>query len=93
VSSYLLLLVAIFLVAFDFQNLLSWWGGRTIKPGRQTSQDFTIVVPVFGHPRYFDRERLLRYRHRVLIAMEISPPMMAAFADELEADAWNVQRL
>jgi cellulose synthase/poly-beta-1,6-N-acetylglucosamine synthase-like glycosyltransferase len=93
VSSSLLLVVAIFLVAFDFQNLLSWWGGRTIKPGRQTSQDFTIVVPVFGHPRYFDRERLLRYRHRVLIAMEISAPMMAAFADELEADGWNVQRL
>jgi cellulose synthase/poly-beta-1,6-N-acetylglucosamine synthase-like glycosyltransferase len=93
VSSSLLLVVAIFLVAFDFQNLLSWWGGRTIKPGRQTSQDFTIVVPVFGHPRYFDGERLLRHRHRVLIAMEISAPMMAAYADELEADGWNVQRL
>ena len=92
-SSSLLLVVAIFLVAFDFQNLLSWWGGRTIKPGRQTSQDFTIVVPVFGHPRYFDGERLLRHRRRVLIAMEISPPMMAAFADELAADGWNVQRL
>jgi Glycosyl transferase family group 2 len=93
VPSFLILVVAIFLVAFDFQNLLSWWGGRTIKPGRQTSQDFTIVVPVFGHPRYFERERLLRYRHRVLIAMEISAPMMAAFADDLEADGWNVQRL
>ena len=92
-SSALLLVVALFLVAFDFQNLLSWWGGRTIQPGRQTSQDFTIVVPVFGHPRYFDGERLLRYRHRVLIAMEISAPLMAAFADELEADGWNVQRL
>jgi hypothetical protein len=93
VSSAFLLVVAIFLVAFDFQNLLSWWGGRTIKPGRQTSQDFTIVVPVFGHPRYFDGERLLRYRHRVLIAMEISAPLMAGLADELEADGWHVQRL
>jgi cellulose synthase/poly-beta-1,6-N-acetylglucosamine synthase-like glycosyltransferase len=93
VSSSLLLVVAIFLVAFDFQNLLSWWGGRTIKPGRQTSQDFTIVVPVFGHPRYFEPERLVRYRHRVLVAMEISAPMMAAFADELEVDGWNVARL
>ena len=92
-SSSLLLVVAIFLVAFDFQNLLSWWGGRTIKPGRQTSQDFTIVVPVFGHPRYFEPERLVRYRHRVLVAMEISAPMMAAFADELEVDGWNVARL
>jgi hypothetical protein len=93
VSWYLPLAAGIFLVAFDFQNLLSWWGGRTIKPGRQESRDFTIVVPVFGHPRYFDGERLARYRHEVLIAMEVSPPMMAAFADELEADGWNVERL
>ena len=92
-SSYLPLVAGIFLVAFDFQNLLSWWGGRTIKPGRQASQDFTIVVPVFGHPRYFDGERLRRYRPKVLVAMEISPPMMAVFADELEAEGWNVVRL
>ena len=92
-SSYLPLAAGIFLVAFDFQNLLSWWGGRTIKPGRETSQDFTIVVPVFGHPRYFEGERLRRYRHKVLIAMEISAPTMAEFADELEADGWHVERL
>jgi hypothetical protein len=93
VSSYLPLAAGIFLVAFDFQNLLSWWGGRTIKPGREASQDFTIVVPVFGHPRYFDGERLRRYRPKVLIAMEISAPTMAEFADELEADGWHVERL
>jgi hypothetical protein len=93
VSSYLPLAAGIFLVAFDFQNLLSWWGGRTIKPGRETSQDFTIVVPVFGHPRYFEGERLRRYRHKVLIATEISAPTMAEFADELEADGWHVERL
>jgi hypothetical protein len=93
VSSYLPLAAGIFLVAFDFQNLLSWWGGRTIKPGRETSQDFTIVVPVFGHPRYFEGERLRRYRHKVLIAMDISAPTMAEFADELEADGWHVERL
>lgn len=92
-SSLLLLAAGIFLVAFDFQNLLSWRGGRTIKPGRETSQDFTIVVPVFGHPRYFDGEPLLRYRRNVLVALEISAPMMAEFADELEADGWNVERL
>jgi cellulose synthase/poly-beta-1,6-N-acetylglucosamine synthase-like glycosyltransferase len=93
VSSYLLLAFALFLVAFDFQNLLSWGGGRTIKPGSEKSLDFTIVVPVFGDPRYFDGERLLRYRHKVLVAMEISPPSMAEFADELEAEGWNVERL
>jgi cellulose synthase/poly-beta-1,6-N-acetylglucosamine synthase-like glycosyltransferase len=29
----------------------------------------------------------------VLVAMEISAPLMAEFADELEADRWNVERL
>ena len=92
-SSYLLLAFATFLVAFDFQNLRSWSGGQTIKPGREKSQDFTIVVPVFGHPRYFEAERLLQYRHKVLVAMEISSPSMAAFADELDAHGWTVERL
>ena len=92
-SSLLLLAAGIFLVAFDFQNLLSWRGGRTIKPGRARSHDFTIVVPVFGHPRYFDGERLVRYRANVLVALEISAPMMAEFADELETDGWKVARL
>jgi cellulose synthase/poly-beta-1,6-N-acetylglucosamine synthase-like glycosyltransferase len=93
VSPYLTLALAIFLIAFDFQNLLSWRGARTIKPDREKSQDFTIVVPVFGHPRYFDGARLLRYRHRVLVALEVSAPSMAEFADELEADGWSVARV
>ena len=92
-SSYLPLAFAVLLVAFDFQNLRSWSGGKTIKPGRAKSHDFTIMVPVFGHPRYFEAERLLRYRHRVLVAIEVTPPLMAAFADELEAHGWAVERL
>ena len=92
-SPYLPVAFAIFLVAFEFQNLLSWRGGRTIKPGRETSQDYTIVVPVFGHPRYFEPDRLRAYRHRVLVAMEISAPLMADYADALEADGWSVARL
>jgi hypothetical protein len=92
-TAYLVLALSIFLVAFEFQNLLSWRGGRTIRPGAEKSQDFTIVVPVFGHPRYFDPERLVRYRHKVLVAMEISAPLMADYADQLEAGGWRVARL
>ena len=33
--SQVMLILAIGLVAFDFQNLLSWWGGRTITPGAE----------------------------------------------------------
>ena len=91
--SCLALGVAIFLAAFEFQNLLSWWGGRTIEPGRERSQDFTIIVPVFGHPRYFEEERVQRYRDRVLVAIETSAPGMAELGEELRAKGWNVERL
>jgi hypothetical protein len=91
--SFLLVALGLFLVAFDFQNLLSWWGGRVLKPGDQKSRDFTIVVPLFGHPRYFEPERLLRYRQHVLVAMEVSPPIMAEYADRLESEGWKIERL
>jgi cellulose synthase/poly-beta-1,6-N-acetylglucosamine synthase-like glycosyltransferase len=92
--SHLALILAIFLVAFDFQNLLSWWRGRTITPGRETTTDFTIIVPLFGHPRYFDgRGALIRYQRQVLVATEVSTPLMADFADQLEREGWRVTRL
>ncbi|MGI9112957.1 MAG: glycosyltransferase [Gaiellaceae bacterium] len=92
--SHIALILAIFLVAFEFQNLLSWWGGRTIGPGDGSSADYTIVVPLFGHPRYFDRRaELLRYQQNVLVALEVSAPVMIAFADQLEAEGWRVSRL
>jgi cellulose synthase/poly-beta-1,6-N-acetylglucosamine synthase-like glycosyltransferase len=89
-----MLVVAAVLVAFDFQNLLSWWGGRTITPGDARTSDFTVVVPLFGHPRYFDRRgELLRYQANVLVALEVSPPIMADFAEQLEGEGWRVERL
>ena len=88
------MILAVRLLLFDFQNLLSWWGGRTIKPGARESNDFTIIVPLFGHPRYFDRRaQLLRYQANVLVALEVSVPVMVAFADELEREGWRVIRL
>ena len=50
----LMLVVALAIAAFDFQNILAWWRGKTIEPGDEESHDFTIVVPLFGHPRYFE---------------------------------------
>ena len=92
--AHISLILAVCLLLFDFQNLLSWWGGRTIKPGARESNDFTIIVPLFGHPRYFDRRaQLLRYQANVLVALEVSVPVMVAFADELEREGWRVIRL
>jgi cellulose synthase/poly-beta-1,6-N-acetylglucosamine synthase-like glycosyltransferase len=91
---HVMLVLSFALVAFDFQNLLSWWGGRTITPGTEESNDFTIIVPLFGHPRYFDRRsELSRYRANVLVALDIGTKVMAAFAYELEFEGWRVKRL
>jgi cellulose synthase/poly-beta-1,6-N-acetylglucosamine synthase-like glycosyltransferase len=89
-----MLVLAIGLVAFDFQNLLSWWGGKMLALGTGTSDDFTVIVPLFGDPCYFDRRAsLLRYQQNVLVALDVSAASMAAFADQLEAEGWRVQRL
>ena len=86
--------ISLVVVAFDFQNMLAWWGGRTIKPEGEPTSDFTIIVPLFGHPRYFDRRAaLLRYQRNVLVALETSAPGMAEFATELQHEGWRVVRL
>ncbi|HEX8646397.1 MAG TPA: glycosyltransferase family 2 protein [Thermoleophilaceae bacterium] len=92
--STLILIAALLVIAFEFQNLISWWRGRVLDVTEVESRDFTIIVPLFGDPRYFEaRESLQRYRKNVLVAMEVTPSVMEAFADELEADGWGVSRI
>jgi len=87
-------IVTVAIVAFDFQNLLAWWRGRVIATTSDERWDFTIVVPVFGHPRYFaERSHLQRYRANVLVALEASKPGMLEFAELLEREGWRVVRL
>ena len=52
------------------------------------------MIPLFGHPRYFeDRAAIERYRTNVLVALEVTPPVMREFAATLEAEGWNVCRI
>ena len=91
--SSLMVVLAGLLLAFDFQNVLSWWRVRIVAPATEPSDDFTIIVPVFGHPRYFDgRAELAEYKANVLVALEVTPAIMGAFADALEAEGWRVGR-
>jgi hypothetical protein len=84
--------LAVVLFLFDFQNLLGWWRGRTLGPHFERSEDYTIVVPVYGHPRYFaERHHLVRQRSRVLIALDPRGPGMEAFGRELENEGWRVE--
>ena len=88
-----MVLLAGMLLAFDFQNILSWWRVRVLAPATGDSLDFTIIVPVYGHPRYFaGRGDLVPYQANVLVALETSTSLMADFADELEGEGWTVGR-
>jgi cellulose synthase/poly-beta-1,6-N-acetylglucosamine synthase-like glycosyltransferase len=81
------------LALFDFQNLLSWRRKYVLKPLVEGTADFTIVIPLFGHPRYFARrDRLEHLRERILVALEVSNEAMQDFALQLEQEGWRVFR-
>ena len=82
-----------FLFVFDFQNLLSLWRGWVVEPVGEASDDYTVVIPVYGHPMYFaDRCRLEHLKSAVLVSMDTASTLMQNFASELEADGWRVFR-
>jgi cellulose synthase/poly-beta-1,6-N-acetylglucosamine synthase-like glycosyltransferase len=87
----LALAMAGLVILFDFQNVLSWWRGRVIGPHFRRNNDYTIVVPLYGDPRYFaNRDALSRVKARVLIAMDVGTPEMRRLALQLFADGWRV---
>jgi cellulose synthase/poly-beta-1,6-N-acetylglucosamine synthase-like glycosyltransferase len=78
------------LVSLDMQNLASRWG-RVISLGDETSADYTFVVPIFGHPRYFrNGDYLNGFRDRTLLAVNVDGPLMEQFVIELREAGWRV---
>lgn len=76
----------------DMQNVAARWG-RILHPGDEPSDDYTIVVPVFGSPRYLkNRDRLEPYKERVLFAVDTRGEGMRDLADGLERAGWRVFR-
>ena len=72
------------------QNLASRWG-RVIALGDEVTGDYTLVVPIFGDPRYFrNGDYLWRYRDNVLLAVNVDSPKMERFVTELRAHGWRV---
>jgi cellulose synthase/poly-beta-1,6-N-acetylglucosamine synthase-like glycosyltransferase len=87
------LVMGAFVALFDFQNLLSWRKKLVLSPLESGITDFTVVIPLFGDPRYFEhRERLEHLKERILVAVEVSSERMELFAGELEAEGWKVFR-
>jgi len=72
------------------QNLASRWG-RVISLGKESSDDYTLIVPIFGDPRYFRNGHYLRgFRDRTLLAVNADSPKMRRFVEELRRDGWRV---
>jgi len=87
------LILTAFVALFDFQNLLSWRKKFVLAPLAAPSADFTVIIPLYGSPRYFaHRDRLEHLKVHVLVAVEVSNPAMGAFADRLEGEGWRVFR-
>lgn len=93
--STLLLAASVLIVLFEFQNVLAWSRRRLLRRDAGRSDDFTIIVPLYGDPSYFavGRASLARYSANTLVAIEVTPPPMRAFADELEAEGFRVCRI
>jgi Glycosyl transferase family group 2 len=86
------LLIIAALLLFDMQNVFA--GRRVVvQPTGATTDDYTIVVPLYGHRRYFrNRAELEPYRARVLLAVGTAKPAMQRFADDAEREGWRVHR-
>jgi Glycosyl transferase family group 2 len=84
-------LCALGLVLFDAQNLLAWWRGWTLAAAAGSSDDYTIIVPVYGHRRYFDeRSGLEPFRARVLVVVDVAGEGCLELAAELRDQGWRV---
>jgi cellulose synthase/poly-beta-1,6-N-acetylglucosamine synthase-like glycosyltransferase len=84
-------LLVLFLL-LDAQNLAARWRCWVLEVDEQSSDDYTIVVPVYGDPRYFENaEYLWPIRDRALVAVVVDSPKMVCFAEGLVAAGWRVQ--
>jgi len=79
------------LAAFDLQNALAYWRRRVLVPNAETTSDYTVVVPLYGHPRYLQNLDYLRtIRDNVVIAIDTGSPRIRPFALRLARDGWRV---
>lgn len=79
------------LAAFDLQNVVAYWRGLVLPLGDETTCDYTIVVPVYGHPRYFQNLHFLaKIPGDVVLAIDIGTEPMRVAAEQLRRKNWRV---
>ena len=84
--------IVVLLLAFDMQNLIARFK-RAVPLADESSNDYTLVVPLFGHPRILtNMSFLLRHKPHVLLVLNTTNEEMLAFAKRMEAEGWKVHR-
>ena len=91
--SYFSLALILIVVALDLENVRSVWRRRVLDVAEVGCDDYTLVIPLYGDPRYFaDRRLIERHKPNVLVACDVGPSVMQQFANQLEREGWRVQR-
>lgn len=83
------------LMLFDLSNLLSLFRKIIqVDVWLPESNDYTILVPIYGSPAYLQNIEFLRkVKSNTVIVVETSVAGMTEFADDLAADGWRVHRV
>jgi cellulose synthase/poly-beta-1,6-N-acetylglucosamine synthase-like glycosyltransferase len=79
------------LALFDLQNALAYWRRGVLVPTDETTDDYTVVVPLYGHPRYLQNLDFLKeIKPNVVIAIDTGSRAIRPFALRLVRDGWRV---
>lgn len=88
--------ISVFLILplIDAQNVFAYFRPPLpLASPIDADPDYTFIIPLFGHPRYFAaRDRLEQYKEHVILSVNIAAPMMAEAADRWQAEGWRVSR-
>jgi hypothetical protein len=85
-------LMVLLMVAYELQNLAAYFR-KGVKLGTQSTDDYTILVPIYGAPEYLANLGFLkRYKANTLILVNATTKRMADWADSLERKGWRVYR-
>jgi hypothetical protein len=77
------------LTLFDLQNIV----GHPKKPlvPHETSDDFTILVAIYNHPKYFkNKKNLSKYKKNLLLCIGVGNEIMSRFAKECKRKGFKV---
>jgi len=79
------------LAVFDLQNILAQWRRWVLSPPERSTPDYTIVVPIYGHPKYLQNMHFLeRVKEHVIVAIDVGKPRIRPLAVRLARDGWRV---